>query len=371
MNRRLILTLLALLLGIGALISAGKLFPHRGAPASAELATPMLAVATLQPIHGKALFFTSPATDFLKAHWQEWALKTAANGDSASPEKLAHDFDAAAQDPKAWRALDRKWRFDALLLTGDPSGFLPLLEHLLQSPDWVLITLDHTSLVFERAPAHAWSHAELEPLARQFASHSADEQSEIRVQIAHRLTAIGEAEFAKTFLAEALKANPDSSPLLTELASTYGALSQWQKALEVADKAVAADSAYQAAIVMKANALYACGKFDDALTITRRLVADAPQNGQNLALHARVAHAAHAYKEEAEALEKIVSLSKAQAAPLADWIVHLGQAYAAEGEPEKALEQFQLALKEPGLTEHERAFAEKGVERLKSSAQIF
>jgi tetratricopeptide (TPR) repeat protein len=341
---------------------------RRPTPLSVELATPKLAIEHLAQFQGKRLFFTPAALPFLKPTWVQWH---SAGMDEGGIEEVARQFDAAAQNPKAWRALDRTARFSALLLTGDPAGFRPLLDHLYKSPDWTLTWLDHTSFVFERSPARHWTIADLETLKAGFATHSSAERVTVEVQTAHRLIAIGEVEPAKMLLNDALKMDAASPTALTELAFADAALAQWDQALAAADSAVKADRDYLPAIAAKANALYAHGEFNAALLLVRQLIEKAPEDGQSLALFAKIAHAAHAYQEEIGALEKIVHLSQAKALSTGAWRIFLAQAYAADTQAEPALAQFEAALKEPDLTDSERSFAQKGIERIKGRKPIF
>ncbi len=343
---------------------------RRSAPASPELATPRLALAELANhggLRGKMLYFTPTAADYLQAHWKELGLRC---DPVVSPEQLAREFSPSIQNPKAWRVLDRKWRFDALLLSGDPATFRQLLDHLRQSPDWTLTWLDPTSLVFERTPARVWTAAELERSMAAFKLHSPREQEEARIQTAHRLIAIGEVASAKALLEEVVKANPDSAPAWTELAGCHATEAKWDRALEAANRAEACDRHYLPGVVAKANILYASKKFNEALELTRRLVVELPEDGQLLSLHARVTHSAHAYKEEIEVLNKVIELSEAKAMPTGSWRVFLGQAYAADAQNEAALKQFEEALKDPEISDGERAFARKAVERLRGRQPI-
>jgi len=343
-------------------LAGGSLFWLRrpASPLGPELATPALALAYLEkvaPAQGKKLFFTPAALEFLP-------------GDREALRKQAGEFDAAAQKPQAWRTLDRKERFDALLLTGSPAAFRPLLDHLRQSPDWTLVDLDPTSLIFRRSPATAWSPKDLEPLKAAFASRPKREQVLMRVQSADRLVAIGEPGPARELLDEAIKIDPSSSPAWTELACLHAAQGQWEKALETSERAVQCDKGYLPALAAKANALFAYGKFNEALALTRQLIEKEPGDGPNLYLHAKVTHAAHAYAEEIETLLKIISVAEARSMPTGTWRIFLAQAYGATGQAEPALAQFEAALKESTLSEKERAFAEKAIERIKSREPI-
>jgi len=329
-------------------------------PVSIEISTPKLAADRLKGVTpGANLFFTRPALIALKEKGP------------ADLEKRAAGYEAVLQNPKAWRELDRRERFSAVLLTGDPAGFRSLLEHLHKSPDWTLTWLDHTSYLFERAPAVAWTAAALDDLKAVFASHTPDEQVTMRVQAAQRLIAIGEREAAEALLKEAAALDANSAAVWAASASLHAACGRWDKAAEAADRALAVDARYWPAVATKADALYAFGRFSEALTLTRKLAGATPEDGQNLALHARVAHAAHAYREEIEVLEKIIAMSQSRALPTGSWRVFLAQAYAADGRPEDALAQFQAALKEPELPPQEKSFAEKGIERIQSRMAVF
>ena len=253
---------------------------------------------------------------------------------------------------------------------GSPTGFRPLLDHLRQSADWRLTYLDPTSLIFRRVPAEEWSTKSLETLKNTFASHPKAEQVTMRVQTAHRLVAIGELATAKALLDEAIALDARSSPAWTELASLHATQGQWDKALETSQHAIKYGKSYAPALAAHANALFAHGKFNDALQLTRRLVAEAPNDGPTLYLHAKVTHAARAYKEEIETLRKIIETATTRSMPTGTWRIFLAQAYAATGEAELALEQFEEALKDSGLSAKEREFATKGMDRIRSREPI-
>jgi len=336
-------------------------------PLSVELATPSLALAQLgAPASSSAspssigrLFYTRSAAAFLPAP-----------AEAAAREKQVVEYETVLHDPKAWRALDRRERFEALLLTGSPAEFRPLLDHLRQAPDWKLTYVDATSFIFRRTPAVEWTPAALGTLKECFATHSRSEQVTMRVQTAHRLAAIGEYRPAKELLDEAEALDVRSTAVWTELASWHAAQGKWDESLEASEKAVKYGRNYPPALAAKANALFAHGKFNDALHLTRRLVEKAPEDGPTLYLHAKVTHAARAYAEEIETLQKIIAGAEARHMPTGTWRIFLAQAYGATGEAEPALEQFEKALKDPGLTERERSFAEKGIERIRSREPI-
>ncbi len=351
--------LLFLLLVLLALPGCRRATP----PPSEELGTPRLAAEALGQTGG-VWFFTEAAAPWLEPQW-------AALGLSGDPVALRAEFANAVFDPKAWRQLDRKHRFTALLLVGDPATYRPLLDHLRQSPDWVLTHVDAQAITYRRAPSPAWSPTALEPLKARFANHPEAEQVTLRVQTAHRLLALEQRDTATALLEEALKIDPRSAPAWTGLALSNAAAGKWDRVLEQSQRALKEDKTYHPAQAVLAEAYFAHGKFNDALLLTRKLFERFPEDGATLRLHARIAHAANAHREEAQALEKIIALNEARRLPVGNWHIYLAQAYAASARPEDALATFETALKEPSLTEEERQFAEKAIERIRGRKPIF
>lgn len=330
-------------------------------PVSPELGTPALSLRSLPPTLPGPLFFNLQALPFLKENWQQWG--GAFGSTSQLPEELAVPFDASTRNPQEWRVLDRKWRFGAVLLTGDPANFRPLLEHLRSSSDWKLTQIDPTSFLFQRAPARAWTNAGIAPLLEAFAQHPVKEQQVARVQVAHRLLFIGEIPAAQALLDEVLKADPDSIEAWTEMASAYGVSGKWKESMDATDHALSLDAHYRPARVAQANAFYAMGRFDKALCVTRVLYEEVPGDGQILLLHAKVAHAAHAYQEEIVVLQSMITAAQGASQPVGLLQIYLGQAYAAIGDGGAAHDQLESALKDPSLSEADRAFAQKALER--------
>ena len=368
----------ALLLIVGGIFWALK----QSAPSalSPPLTTPKLALEGLVPVRGKPLFFTPAAGSFLKEHWGEWGFTgtdstLASSEGTASPtlsfDEAARENEAVFDNPKAWRALDRKRRFAAVLLCGEPATFRALLEHLSQSADWVLTDADPTSIVFQRAPAVAWTAEKSGRVRSQFARSSPSEQSLAFAQLAHRLQALGFLTEAEGFLKEALAKDSKSATALAGMAGLCAARFQWQEALKWTETALRIDSAFTPALATKANALLATGRANDALEVTEQLLKRQTEDGALLALHARVAHQARAHGKEIEALVKIIATSEKRGLPTGGWRVYLAQAYAANAQAEAALEQFERALKEPDITDSQRGFARKGIERIKDRKPIW
>lgn len=337
-------------------------------PPSPELGSPKLALACLNDSQRtKPLYFNRAALPWLKEHWRDW--QAAFGKEAPAPEELAAEFDLGLQSSKVWRASDRKWRFGAVLLTGDPAVFRPLLNSLREAPDWTLISLDPTSYLFVRMEAagtpRTWNAAaDVPSLLAAFDNHSPKERVMARVQIAHRLLFLDDFATARTLLEEAFKLDPKSKEAWTEMAGLEGMSSQWQESYNAAKKALARDGRYRPAKIALVNALYGMRRFEEALDGSRDLYNQRPVDGELLLLHAKVTHAAHAYVEEAEVLHQVISLLQGRSLPIGFWQIYLGQAYSATGDTLQALEQFKNALKDTTLRPNERDFAEKAIERL-------
>ena len=339
-------------------------------PLSLELQTPKLAMAQMdQGLRAKPLFFTVAAVPYVKEHWQEWS--GAYGLPTPLPEEIAVLCDATLQSPKDWHVLDRRWHFGAILLTGDPATFRPLLDHLRKSPEWTLTRLDPTSLVFERGATRAWTPADVAPLLAVFATHPAVEQKMARYLIAHRLMYLNEMPAAKALLDEVIKTEPQSKEAWTEMAQWYGMQEKWHESAMAAERAVATDCCYHPAQRALAQANYALGNFEKALDATRALYALAPGDMPTLLLHAKTTHEAHAFGEEIEVLQKLISLFQGNAQPVGSWQIYLGQAYAATGNGATAKDQFKMALKDTTLTQSQREFTLQAIDKIETKPDFF
>ena len=349
-------TILLILLNLGI---GGYFLLQKSPEPSEEITTPILAVRALT---SKVLYFTPAARSTLKANAPQ--LLTEEDKDENSERSRA--FAQAMQDPTLWRKLDRKYRFDTILLSGDPTTYSPLSQHLLETADWTLTYLDQTSLIFQRPPATPWTPAKLETLEKKFAAAPTRDRVTFRVQLAGRLSAINQFNLAKHTLDEALKLNPKAPDALTQLALYYAHFGQWNQTLAKADAALATDKNYQPALMTRAQALIAMKRFNDALKVTDHIMELAPNDLEMLWLHATVSHRAHAYSREIAALKVLIDLAGQQNLPTSSYRIYLGQAHAANGTALPALEQFQKALAAGDLSPEEIKFANESIERIKS-----
>jgi tetratricopeptide (TPR) repeat protein len=367
-------TWVAILVTVAVVVTAGIWFFSRPTPPpSPQLGTPMLCLAAIEPGNRtQPLYFDRAALPWLKTHWQEWAK---AYGDTGlTPEELVAEFDLSLQAPHIWRTQDRKWRFGAVLLTGDPLAYRPLLDYLRATPDWTLKRIDPTSYLFvrvESAPAHGWNTAsDLPGLLAAFSGLPVSEQVMARVQLAHRLIFLEDIASAQGLLDEAFKLAPKSKEAWTEQASVFSMAHRWEDAAKAADKVLQWDHDYRPAQMALANAYYALGRFEQALDLTRILYSTPPLDAETYLLHAKVTHAAHAYEEEADVLQRLITLMQGRSQPVGYWQIFRGQALSATGENLLAQEQFRNALKDETLRPSDREFAEKALERISAKEEI-
>ncbi|MDD5349117.1 MAG: hypothetical protein PHQ12_02790 [Chthoniobacteraceae bacterium] len=358
--------MLASLLAVAGIVGIW-FFTRPSAPLSPELEGPKLALEQMAPeLRARPLFFTRGDIPALREHWKEWgAAFGAGNG---SPEALAAEFEGTLQSPQAWRVLDRKWRFGAVLLTGEPAAFRPLLEHLRHAADWTLTRVAPSGYLFERSPARAWTVSGASSVLEVFKTHSPLEQRTARIQLAHRLMFLEEMTAAKGLLEEALALAPKSKEAWTEMAHWHGMAGDWNAANKAAEHALSLSRGYLPAQAAQAEALAALGRFDEALQITRDLYDALPADPQILLLHAKVTHGAHAYDEEITVLQRLIGLLQGRSQSVGFWQLYLGQAYAATGRALLAEDQFKAALKDPGLSPSDREFALKALDQLETKS---
>ncbi len=321
-------------------------------------ATPELALAGLQ---AKSLYFNAPARLWLLVQRPDLATPEDREGQSERTRAFAQ----AVESPKLFRTLDRRYRFDAVLLTGDPSEYKPLLDHLVATKDWSLRYADHTSVVFRRDAGRAWAIEDFEPVRARFAARPAWEQAAVRAQTAARLLAAGQAEAAKRLLDEAVQLAPRDPQVANGLAGYHLTRGEWREAAAHVERALSADRNFLPALATKTQLLYGTKHFGEAYELSRQLIAKLPEDPGLLFYHAKIAHEAHAYKAEIEALEKLIAQAVAADRPTGGYQIYLGQACATTGDAARAVDAFMLALNDPDLPDDQRSFARENIARIK------
>ena len=306
-----------------------------------DLLTPILAARAL---HARVLYYNAPAQPWL-AREQPGLVQPA----------HAAAFAQAVQDPRLFRKLDRELRFDTLWLTGDPSQFKPLLEHLLETKDFTLAYLDHTSLLFHRE-GPAWDAAQLDTLRAKF---PVADQAGFLAAAATKLLAIRQPAAAKHCLTDAEKLDPRAPEVWSGWATYHLVRGEYAAALEAADRALALDDDFLPALACKTQALYATKKFSDAYDLSELLLARSPDDPAALFYHAKIAHEAHAYDAEIRTMQHLIALGTRAGASVSGYRVYLGQAYAAKSDADSARDQLTLALLDTELPREQRQFADQ------------
>ena len=274
----------------------------------------------------------------------------------------------AVQDPKLFRQLDRQLRFDAVLLVGEPAQARPLIEHLLDTKDWVLTYLDHTSLLFKRGAAEAWRATALRPFEAQFPH--AGERARFLALAATKLLAVRMPDEAKEVLIRAESLDSRAPEVWSGFAALHMARGEWVAALEKANQALKLDKDSLSALAVKTQTLYATRKFSEALPLSGQLIKRQPNDPALLFYHARIAHDARAYRTEIEALTKLIDLAERNDRPVSGYRIYLAQAYAADGQAEPAIAEFARVLSDPKLSKEQRRFAEETLAQVKSRSRF-
>jgi Flp pilus assembly protein TadD len=349
--------LCAMITATAALCAAGC--GHRQA-LNPNIATPAMAVEALGPV--QSVYYTLPARDFLQAKRPELV----STHDSDVDKK---DFIRAQQDPALWRQLDHKYHFDAVILCGSPVDFHNLLEHLVTSKDWTMTYLDHTSLIYKRVPAKGWTLDDFHTLQQGLANYTGPDRAAFLTGLAEKLLAIGQPNLAKQELDQAMKVDEKSPETWTQMGLYDSQTGRTTEALQAIDKALELAPDDRHILATKAQILYSAKRFQDALAISGQLVKDAPDDTDILFFHAKIAHEAGEYKLEIPTMKHMIDLLAAKNIPTASFRIYLAQAYARNGQADSALEQFQQALSEGGLSDDQKSFIDDTTKLIRKNNQ--
>jgi tetratricopeptide (TPR) repeat protein len=328
-------------------------------PRNPLLDSPKLALETLD---AKSLYFNGRAKSWLLSQRPE--LLKAEDRDPDS--ERSRSFPQAVENPKKlFRVLVRKYTFDALLLIGDPSEYKPLLDHLVETKDWTLRYVDHTSMIFRRDSGRAWQVEDFAKVRERFAHSSARDRAEVLAQTAVKLLAAKQVEAGKTLLDEASDLAPREPHVANALAMYYIGRGEWAQASQQVERALSAKSDFLPALATKTQLLYGMKRFSEAYDISSKLIAKVPDDPNLLFYHAKIAHEAHAYQTEVAALGKLIKQAEADGRPIGGYQLYLGQAYTAMGDAQRAIDAFMLALDDPDLPVDQRGFARENITRIK------
>ncbi len=281
---------------------------------------------------------------------------------AADPDDLV-----AVRDPAAWRRLDRIHRYDGVLLIGSTAEFAPLLSHLATAPDFRLVRVDNWGALFARASHAPFEAPDYRALEKTFTL--AADRSAYFASMAVLLDAAGLPAEADECVGVAVDCAPENAPGWIAKAAVALRRRQYPLSIQNAEKALRLEKNSLPALEIEVQALVALHATDAAWRVAKILKSAAPPDDRNvLFLHARVANAAHAYEDEQRSLEALVSLAKARGTPATDYRIYLGQCYARQGLARPALEQFDLASKDSGLTADQRADIATALQSVRSRA---
>ena len=332
-------------------------------PTTEVVATPRLACGEVQ---ARSLYFNGLALPWLEKFRPE--LLTAEDRDAGSSRRRA--FVQAPQNPKLFRQLDRQFRFDTLLLVGDPSNYQRLLDHLLEPEpekrDFQLVYLDHWAFIFKRDAGRVWQPEDAEPVRQRLGNVRARDEATFLALAAGKMLAIRHVEPAKRWLDEAGKLDSRSIFVLGGLAGYEIAIGRWIEAETYADKALGKNPDFIPALAAKIQAMRATGHHIDAYKYSKRLNTLLPEEPVRLWQHAQLAHEAHENKVEIEALTRLVALAREEGRPVAEYEFFLGEAHAHAAiddaaQAPLALEHLRRAIGEPMLPAQKRKFAEERI----------
>lgn len=344
----------------GALLLAAAGWWGRGRFPAADplLESPALLLAGVQ---AKTLYFNGPAYEWLRSRRPELL----APEDRAGPTDRTRAFAQAVLAPTLFRQADRQQRFDALLFLGDPSQYRPLLEHLVETKDWSLSYVDHWGLVFRRAGGPAWKLADLEPVRARFAAAAARDRAMFLAQTGMKLLAAREFTAARQVLEEAAQLDARLPEVWNGLAVWHLQRREYAEAFAEADRALALDPEHLPSLATKSLLLYGTRQFSEAYALSSQLIARLPEDPNLLFYHAKIAHEAHAYTAEVEALKKLIARAEDEDRPLSGYQLYLGQAYLALGDGPGAIDAFMRVLNDPDLPQDQRDFARANISRIK------
>lgn len=271
--------------------------------------------------------------------------------------------------PEKWRSLHRVHRYQAVLLTGPVWAYEPLLRHLVASPDWKLAMVDDTGFVFFPAFEGEKKFTSGEP-DTLFPDASDPSIRARRLAALAENLALADVEDYQNILAHARELAPLDPVVLSHAAAIHIRTKDWPAAEKSARLALEQNPRFSTARYLLIQALLNRGRSDEAYEESRQLLSLESRDIPILFLHARVAHAARAFQDEAATLEKLISLCRQRGVPEGGYRVYLGQAYAKLGKGPQAIEQFELALQSPLIDEPSKARIRETLEMVRSRRSL-
>jgi tetratricopeptide (TPR) repeat protein len=266
-----------------------------------------------------------------------------------APEKLVDGSDLASikkleHSPVEWRAEDRREGFRAAVLTGSLAESRPLLESLSASPGWGIAMIDNHGLLFQRGAASRTSSEPSPEEAKRLFSKPQD-QALYLAQSALVYQAIGRGVQSRSLMGQALQLAPDAPLVLVKTATLAANEGRWSDVRELAEKILKDDPASVQARYFLARSLLETGSIDMAAAQSKILLSQRPSDPGVLWLCARVSRESNDPAAEIETLQVLMRLAKNQKESPHMLHIYLGQAWAKQGFPAQALENYEAALK--------------------------
>jgi tetratricopeptide (TPR) repeat protein len=318
-----------LCLVVSAMGISGALFPASHPINDPRLLAPLTLVEMAKSERGRV--FMNPSARPCIAPFGEALI------DRSLTEKMAADL---SNLPEKWRAEDRSKPFSSVLISGRVFEAKPLIQHLLDAPDWYLARVDNQGLFFLRGqrPDLAGSPVPNFPTPRERAVYLA--------QYALNLEMAGFRTLATASMDEALSLAGKDYEILFRASSLSASQSHWERARkQAAAAAKARPGAYEANYLL-ALSLLETRAFDKAFECSSKLRNQNPDDPSVLLLHARASRAAHDYSEETKTLDRLLKLAKDSNTPTARIHIFLAQSWAQRGFPEQAISHYKSALTE-------------------------
>jgi tetratricopeptide (TPR) repeat protein len=355
--------LAALVVAVAAAVWEWAEIELRWFPVDPLVATPKIACAE---VLAHSLYFNGLALPWLEKFRPD--LLTAEDHDAGSSRRRA--FVQAPQNPRLFRQLDRQFRFDTVLLIGDPSNFRRLLDHFLEPDpdkrDFRLVYLDHWAFIFKRDAPREWQPSDAEPVRRQIEKLRARDQATFLAMAAGKMLAVRQVATAKLWLDEANALNSRSIDVFGGLAGYQITIGHWTEAENFADKALEKDPDCIPALAAKIMAMRATRHHIDAFKFSVRLNGLLPEEPVRLWQHAQLAHEAKQIPAEITALTRLITLAREDGRSPTEYEFRLGEAHVHEainnGEHAPlALEHLRLAISDPLLPTEQRKYAEEKI----------
>jgi len=318
-----------LCLGISATGIWGAFFPTTPPGKDPRLLAPLALVEMAKSDRGRV--FMNPSARPYVAPFAPTLL------DRSLTEKMAATL---ASSPEKWRAENRSRPFSSILISGRGFEAKPLIQHLLDSPDWYLARVDNQGLLFLPGERPDLAGSPVPDFG------SPRERAMYLAQYALNLELAGFRTLATTSMDEARSLAGKDYEVLFRASSLSASQSQWERARkQAAAAAKARPGAYEANYLL-ALSLLETRAYDKAFECTSGLARKYPGNPGVLMLHARAARAAHDFSEETKTLDRLLQMAKDSNAPTARIHIFLAQSWAQRGFPEQAIAHYQSALSE-------------------------